>query len=95
MSNEFDRRSFLGVSTAGVAAAALPGAEAAAHSAEQASIGGRPVRLGFVGVGDRGSHHLDIALGIDGIEIPAICDIAPHYLYRAKRWIEEAGKPAP
>ena len=55
----------------------------------------RPIRLGFVGVGDRGSYHLDAALGIEGVEVPALCDINDHYLYRAKRWVEEAGLPAP
>ena len=89
MKEEFNRRQFVGL-TGG----ALAGLKAAAQAAQQ-PIQGRPIRLGFVGVGDRGSHHLDVALGIDSVEIPAICDIAPHYLYRAKRWIEEAGKPAP
>ncbi len=85
------RREFLGVSAAG----ALAAAGAPETAAAQASIRGRPVRMGFVGTGDRGSYHLDIALGIDGIEVPAICDINPARLYQAKRWIEEAGKPSP
>jgi predicted dehydrogenase len=78
-----------------LAGASLVTPKAAAQTVTQGSINGRPIRLGFVGVGDRGSYHLDIALGIDGIEVPAICDIAPHYLHRAKRWIEESGKPSP
>ena len=55
----------------------------------------KPVRIGFVGVGDRGSYHLDCALGMEGVEIPAICDIKKSYLYRAERWIKEENKPAP
>ncbi len=55
----------------------------------------RPVRIGFVGVGDRGSAHMDICLGIDSVEVPALCDINEYYLQRAKRWVVEAGKPAP
>jgi predicted dehydrogenase len=55
----------------------------------------RPLRLGFVGVGDRGSYHLDIALGIEGLEVPALCDINDSYLYRARRWVEESGRPSP
>ena len=55
----------------------------------------RSLRLGFIGVGDRGSWHLDVALGIPGIEIPALCDINNAYLYRAKRWVEESGRPTP
>jgi predicted dehydrogenase len=93
MSQTIDRRGFLGVAAAaGLAASA---GAAAAQTITQGSVDGRPVRLGFVGVGDRGSHHLDAALGIDGVEVPAICDIDDAYLYRAKRWIEESGKPSP
>ena len=44
-----------------------------------------PIRIGFVGIGDQGSWHLDVALGIPGVEVPALCDIDDHYLYRAKR----------
>lgn len=55
----------------------------------------KSIRLGFVGIGGRGSFHLDVALGIEGVEIPAICEIKPERLYRAKRWIEESGRPTP
>jgi hypothetical protein len=55
----------------------------------------KPIRLGFVGIGGRGSYHLNAALGIDGIEVPAICELKPVRLYTAKRWIEEAGLPSP
>jgi len=53
------------------------------------------IRLGFIGVGDRGSYHLDAALGMEGVAIPALCDIDDSYLYRAKRWVEESGRPTP
>lgn len=81
MSETYNRREFLGMPTARRAGSSRP--------ADQ------PLRLGFVGVGDRGSWHLDVALGIPGIEIPALCDINNAYLYRAKRWVEDAGMPAP
>lgn len=55
----------------------------------------KPLRIGFVGVGDRGSYHLDAALGIEGVVVPAVCDINEANLYRAKRWVEAAGQPAP
>jgi predicted dehydrogenase len=64
------------------------------HSGQQ-SGNEKPVRLGFVGVGDRGSWHLDAALGIPGVEVVALCDIAPHYLDRARQWVESAGQPTP
>ena len=63
----------------------LTGGEAAAD---------RPLRLGFVGVGGRGSYHLDTCLGL-GAEVKAVCDINPNYLYRAKRYVEQAGQPSP
>ncbi len=85
MADRLYRRDFLEM-----AGAALAAAQSAA--AQRLT---RPVRLGFVGVGDRGSYHLDIALGMDGIEVPAVCDINPAVLHRAKTWIEEAGKPSP
>ncbi|MCZ2153319.1 MAG: Gfo/Idh/MocA family oxidoreductase [Bryobacterales bacterium] len=55
----------------------------------------RPLRVGFVGVGDRGSAHLDVLLNMDSVEVPALCDINDAYLYRAKRWVTETGKPEP
>src|ERR1035437_1690742 len=83
MSTELGRREFLSVSTACLAATALPAASE------------KPVRFGVVGVGNRGSYHLDCALGIEGVEVPAVCDIDDKALYRAKRWVEEAGQPPP
>jgi len=53
------------------------------------------VRLGFIGVGDQGSSHLDIALGIPGVEVVALCDVDAGYLERAKVWVEEANQPTP
>jgi predicted dehydrogenase len=55
----------------------------------------RPLRVGMVGVGDRGTYHMDVLLGMDSVEVKALCDINPEYLYRAKRWVEQAGKPSP
>ncbi|MGE5848973.1 MAG: Gfo/Idh/MocA family protein [Candidatus Methylomirabilota bacterium] len=95
MGNHLKRREFLGVSAAGAASGALGGLALPEQAAAQASIGGRPIRMGFVGVGNRGSYHLDIALGIDGLEVPAICDINPARLHSAAKWIQDAGKPAP
>jgi predicted dehydrogenase len=53
------------------------------------------MRLGFVGVGDRGSFHLDVCLGMDSVEVKAICDTNPQFLARAKRWVTASGKPEP
>jgi hypothetical protein len=53
------------------------------------------IKVGFVGVGDQGSSHLDMALGMDEVEVPALCDIKNDYLYRAKLWVEDSGRPSP
>ena len=71
-------------------------ADLRAAAGQSAGSSGRgPLRLGFVGVGGRGSYHLDTCLGLDSVEVKALCDINPNYLYRAKRYVEEAGKPSP
>src|SRR5512133_701809 len=51
----------------------------------------KTLRLGFIGIGGRGSYHLNAALGIEGVEVPAICELKPVRLYQAKRWVEGAG----
>ena len=55
----------------------------------------KPVRVGFVGVGERGSYHLDVLLGMDSVEVKALCDVDDGFLYRAKKWVTDTGKPAP
>ena len=91
MTAPYSRRGFLAQSALGGAALA---AGAQRLDAAAAALG-RPLRVGFVGVGDRGSYHLDVCLGNDSVEVPALCDIDAAYLHRAKRWVEEAGKPTP
>ncbi|HEX8037632.1 MAG TPA: Gfo/Idh/MocA family oxidoreductase [Chryseosolibacter sp.] len=90
-----DRRTFLKLSTAAVGGAALAGVSGPATAKSSMSQDVKPIRLGFIGVGGRGSYHLDVSLGIEGIEVPAVCDIKPDRLYRAKRWVEESGRPTP
>jgi len=72
--------------TLGLAASAL---------AAQTPSDAKPVKLGFVGIGGRGSYHLDSALGIPGVEVKALCEIQEDRLDRARGWVEEAGQPAP
>ena len=64
MSNPMDRRDFLRISTVTAAGAA---AAASTGMAQQAATSSRPIRLGFVGIGGRGSYHLDCALGVEGV----------------------------
>jgi hypothetical protein len=94
----YNRRDFMklsGSALGGLALANAPRPAEAASLEPPSRDEAETIRLGFVGVGDRGSYHLDVALGIPGVEVPALCDIDRDYLYRAKRWVEEAGQPTP
>ncbi len=81
-----DAPRFAAAMSAGIASSAAAHAQASAAT---------PVRLGFVGIGGRGSYHLDAALGIEGVEVPALCEIRADRLERAADWVEHSGRPAP
>lgn len=55
----------------------------------------RPVRLGFVGVGSRGTAMLQAALMLEGVEIVAVSDIVPERVERAQKLVMEAGQAKP
>lgn len=95
MSN-FDRRDFLKLSTAAVGGMALgAGLVFPQSSLASSAAADKPVRLGFIGIGGRGSFHLDSALGMEGVEVPALCEIIPSRLERAAAWVKESGRPQP
>ena len=49
------------------------------------------IRVGIIGVGARGTSMLDEFLGVDGVQITALCDIAKEKCLNAGRVIEKAG----
>jgi predicted dehydrogenase len=53
------------------------------------------VRIGFVGVGLQGGSHVRNFLGIDDVEIVAICDIDAPRASEVAAWVEEAGHRPP
>ena len=53
------------------------------------------VRLAIIGVGARGSDHLDLILRRDDVELVAICDIDNRVLENAKIMIQKSGKKMP
>lgn len=53
------------------------------------------IRIGFVGVGGRGTSLLRQLLQMKGVEFPALCDINSNNLARAQELIETAGHPRP
>ncbi len=65
------------------------------QGAEPVSSSSKSVRLGFVGIGGRGSYHLDSALGIEGVEVPALCEIKEDRLEQARSWVEQSGRSTP
>ena len=82
MSSHFQRREFLKLAGAAGLAPSLGGA-------------GKPVRMGLVGVGNRGTGLVKILLEVPGVEIPAICDINEEHLQNAQAIVEKTGRKRP
>ena len=83
-----NRRGFLGATgAAGVAALAGRQASAADRS--------NPVRVAFIGVGSRGTGLLRQMLRLEGVEVPAICDINVDHLDRGIEIVKQARGNAP
>ena len=98
--SEFNRRHFL----KSIAAATAIGTTTGCNSTNQQSmvpaalgksvigLTSKPmetVRIGFIGVGERGYGHVKHCCHIDGVEIKAICDIHTEVLERACHYVEQ------
>ena len=81
MPNSLNRRDFLRVGAAGLAAGLA--ADALAQDAA-------PLRLAVIGTGGRGTYLLQIALSFDHIAVPALCDINEGNLNRAIGIVRDA-----
>jgi len=91
-----DRREFMKLGTAAVAAAATARERAAAAPAGLLAAPPIPlVRIGMVGVGLQGGGHLENFLKIDGCRVTAVCDIREARTTWASQAIAAAGHPAP
>jgi predicted homoserine dehydrogenase-like protein len=82
MSRHYQRREFL----------QLAGAATIVQSLDRAE---KPVRIGFVGVGNRGAGLVKILLDLAAVEIPAICDINEEHLKNAQDIVEKRGRKRP
>jgi hypothetical protein len=92
----YTRRKFVKVSTAAtVGGTLLSGIGLPKEALSQTQGNNRTLRLGFVGIGGRGTYHLNCALGMEGIEVPALCEIQSKRLQAAKQRVEKAGLPTP
>jgi len=83
MDIKVDRRSFLG---SAAAAAFLP----SLATAEDGSV-----RIGLVGVGNRGSSLLRLLLWMKDVKIPALCDIDVQHLAAGQNAVIESERPRP
>ncbi len=95
MSEQFDRRSLLKI---GAATGALWAMGQECFAADASDVKARPidnVRIGFVGVGSRGSLLLRFLLELEGVEVKAVCDIIPERVARAQDMVIAANKPKP
>ena len=53
------------------------------------------VRIGFVGVGGQGGSHVRNFLGIEGVDVVAICDIDAERASEVSTWVTDKGRPEP
>lgn len=104
MSYKASRRDFLKLSTLagyGAVAAMTPMAARAQASAASGTVMGlrtpklERVRVGFIGLGARGSGHLGSILKIEGADVTALCDTHQPTLDSAVKRVVDAGRPQP
>ena len=99
-----NRREFLqsaaamGMGLAG--AASVSGGEAPTQSSYRPPSGFvapplTTVRIGFVGVGLQGGSHVQNFLGIDGVEVVAVCDVDEPRAREVAGWVIADGRPEP
>ena len=53
------------------------------------------VRVGIIGIGGRGTFHLRDLLGIDHVQVVALCDIVREKAEKGRKMAEEAGRGTP
>ena len=53
------------------------------------------VRLGFIGVGGRGTSLLGELLEVENVDIKAICDVVPEKVAHAQKMVTDKGQPEP
>ncbi|HOZ49187.1 MAG TPA: Gfo/Idh/MocA family oxidoreductase [Candidatus Hydrogenedentes bacterium] len=99
MQTPLDRRLFLKQGAAlGTGLLLNRAALAESESPQAAATAGgekKPVRVGFVGIGKRGTSLVKTLLALEGIEIVAVCDIIEDRVAAAQDWVVQAGQPKP
>jgi len=91
MVEKLNRRDFLKINTAATVGLTLTGLRLNEANAEQPKI----VRVGLVGTGNRGRSLLSVLLEMEGVEVPALCDINLQNLAAAQDMVTKAGRNQP
>ncbi|HSW44163.1 MAG TPA: Gfo/Idh/MocA family oxidoreductase [Phycisphaerae bacterium] len=92
MAQKLDRRSLLKVgASAGVAMSATALAQTTTKAANDRSV----VRIGVVGTGGRGTGLMQTLLKLNGVEVPAVCDVNEASLKQAQDIVAAAGRKRP
>ncbi len=88
--NELSRRDAFKWAISSGVALAMSGAVAQAVKAAETSKDSKKLRIGFIGVGGRGTELLKVTLAFPEVDIPAICDINEDHLNKAQDLVAKA-----
>lgn len=103
-SSRVSRRDLLWTTVAGTGAALIGlnrGASAAPPPAQHGSVAGMPfeaketVRMALVGCGGRGNGTLHNYLGIENLQVTAVCDLVNDHALKAQAIVERSGRKPP
>ncbi|MFB3905585.1 MAG: Gfo/Idh/MocA family protein [Acidobacteriota bacterium] len=94
------RRSFLGSSARAATVAGLAAHTVVGPAAERVLGANERVRMGFIGVGNRGSELLGYFMAAPEVDVVALCDVYEPYLWRDRskvdpRIVKEIGNKVP
>ena len=103
MFNDFNRRDFIRIGALAGAGLALEGISKKTSAkqltcpapAQTAAPALEVVRVGIIGVGGRGTGHVENLLGIDNVEIRAVCDVVPDRVANVQKMVQDKGQPKP
>ncbi len=95
-SSRRDLLKFASLATAGIATQQAGSAQPAAASMMGVPFERKPViRMGFVGLGGRGTGQLRNFAAVDGVEVVALCDIVKDKVLRAQEVLKKSGQTKP
>jgi predicted dehydrogenase len=87
-----NRREFLQRGTAGIVAASSVAARTSRLFADEAS---RPVKIGMIGAGNRGTYLMSVLLGLPGVRVTAVCDLDATRVEQAAATVRQRQGQAP